>query len=799
VEINYIGEHIWAGNLGHAFVILAFVSSLMAAVSYFFGVKGDKSWRNLGRTMFLVHSFSVLGIIGTLMYMLVNHMFEFQYVWQHSNTVMPLRYILSCFWEGQEGSFLLWTFWHVILAIFIIRKGGEWEAPVMAPFSVVQAFLSSMLLGIYFGDQMIGSNPFLLLREHVDYQNLPFVQNANYLSALDGRGLNPLLQNYWMTIHPPILFLGFALTTIPYCFGIAGLWTKKYTEWLHPALPWTYTGIGILGVGILMGGAWAYEALSFGGFWAWDPVENASLVPWLTLVGAGHVMVIQKNKGQSLIMTFVLSLISFILVLYSTFLVRSGILGDSSVHAFTDLGMSGQLLIYLLFFVFLGIGLVAANWSKLPRSKKEEELWSREFWMFIGALVLTLSAFQITVTTSIPVYNALFDQDVAPPVDVIQHYNSWQLPFAILVALFIGFTQFLKYKSTNLSSLKKDLGITVSIAVVLTVIIAVAFQYTNFFYILMAFATLFAITANLYYWISKLKGKLKFAGSSVAHIGFGLVLLGAFISTSRMQTISTNSSGVDVAQLGEEYNNSENILLFKDDTVRMGEWLVSYRGSDKQGINVLYQVDYMDVNDPANTKAGFTLYPRVQTNPRMGNVAEPDTRHFLERDVYTHVTYAEIEKKELPEEGFASRGTTEISKGDTILASNAIVILEDFIRDVDPVENDLEEGDLAVAAKLRIIDITSTVRYSYPVMVIRDRSILTREAINEEMGLKFIFKKIDPETGKAEIEFFESKENKREFIVMKALVFPGINILWAGCIVMALGVAMAVYRRRKTA
>ena len=669
----------------------------------------------------------------------------------------------------------------------------------MAPFSVVQAFLSSMLLGIYFGDQMIGSNPFLLLREHVDYQNLPFVQNANYLAALDGRGLNPLLQNYWMTIHPPILFLGFALTTIPYCFAIAGLWTKKYTKWLNPALPWTYTGIGILGVGILMGGAWAYEALSFGGFWAWDPVENASLVPWLTLVGAGHVMVIQKNKGQSLIMTFVLALISFILVLYSTFLVRSGVLGDSSVHAFTDLGMSGQLVIYLLFFVFLAIGLVAVNWSKLPRSKKEEELWSREFWMFIGALVLTLSAFQISVTTSIPVYNALFNQDVAPPVDVISHYNSWQLPFAILVALFIGFTQFLKYKSTKISELGKDLGITAVISLFLTVFVAVGFQYTNFFYILMAFATLFAITANLYYWIGKLKGKLKTAGASVAHIGFGLVLLGAFISTSRTQTVSMNSSGVDVEQLGEEYNNSENILLFKDDTVRMAEWLVSYRGSKREGINVLYQVDYMDVNDPSNAEKSFTLYPLVQTNPRMGNVAEPDTRHFFGRDVYTHVTYAEVEKKDTPEEGFISRGTEEVAIGDTILSSNAIIILEEFVRDIDPLENDVEEGDLAVAAKLAITDITNTKRFAYPVMLIRDRNILTREAVNEEMGLKFVFKKIDPETGKAEIEFFESKENKREFIVMKALVFPGINILWAGCIIMALGVSIAVYRRRKLA
>ena len=142
----------------------------------------------------------------------------------------------------------------------------------MTIFALVQVFLASMLLGIYLFDFKIGSNPFLLLREHAEFSNLPFIQNANYLAKLNGRGLNPLLMNYWMTIHPPTLFLGFASTLIPFSFSIAALWNKQYTKWQVVALPWTYFGILILGVGVLMGGAWAYEALSFGGFWAWDPV-----------------------------------------------------------------------------------------------------------------------------------------------------------------------------------------------------------------------------------------------------------------------------------------------------------------------------------------------------------------------------------------------------------------------------------------------------------------------------------------------------------------------------------------------
>ena len=348
MEIQYIGEHILPGKIGNIFVILSFTFSLLASIAYFIAAQknDNSSWLSLGRFGFSIHSVSVFGIVATLFYMLINEMYEYHYVWQHSNSEMPIRYIFSCFWEGQEGSFLLWTFWHVLLGLLLICTSKKWEAPTMAVFSSVQLFLTSMLLGVYIGDYNIGSSPFnILLREHPDFMNIPLFSDPNYLEKLDGRGLNPLLQNYWMTIHPPTLFLGFASTLVPFCFGIAGLWKRDFTGWLKPALPWTYFGIGILGLGILMGGAWAYEALSFGGFWAWDPVENASLVPWITFVGAAHVMIIQKNKGTSLFLAFFLTLITFILILYSTFLTRSGILGESSVHAFTDLGLAGQLLI----------------------------------------------------------------------------------------------------------------------------------------------------------------------------------------------------------------------------------------------------------------------------------------------------------------------------------------------------------------------------------------------------------------------------------------------------------------------
>ncbi len=805
MEINYIGEHLWAGQFGQLCTVLAFVSAMVAAISYAFAAKNDAAfsdWKLLSRSAFSLHIVSVFGIIITLLYMLYNGMFEYHYVWQHSNSEMPMRYILSSFWEGQEGSFLLWLFWHAVLGAILLLTAKKWEAPVMAVFALVQMFLVSMVLGININDIIrIGSSPFLLLRDHPEFTGLPFLQNATYLDRLDGRGLNPLLQNYWMTIHPPTLFLGFASTLVPFAFAIAGLWQRKYTEWMKPALPWTFFGVMILGTGILMGGAWAYEALSFGGFWAWDPVENSSLVPWITLVGAAHVMIIQKNRGQSLIMTFVLTVSTFILILYSTFLTRSGILGDTSVHAFTDLGMSGQLLVYLLAFLCLAIILLIVRWKEIPKSKDEDSLYSREFWMFIGALVLVISSFQIMFTTSIPVWNKLFGTNLAPPLDPIAHYNSFQLPLAIILAILIAVTQYFKYKKTDPQQISKGLTVPFIVSLIGTAAIGYLMHYSNVMYILMLFTTLFLIAANFNYWLSVLKGKVKVAGASVAHIGFGMILLGAFLSTSKTQVISMNTSGTDVESLGSEgdFSNRDNILMMKGDTLRMAEYFVTYVGKKKEGVNVFYQVDYLTRTEGRYTLE-FSLYPRVQTNPRMGNIAEPDTKHFLHEDIYSFVTYAEVETedtKEKPEE-YKNTSTKQVAPGDTLFAGTAIVIFNGFDRNVNAEEFGIQEGDIAVAASLTAIDISGKTYDVRPIYVIRDRMALPVPGELEELGLRFVVNKVIPEQGQAEIAVYEKPDNYREFIVMKAMIFPWINILWAGCVVMIIGTVMAIRRRLKS-
>ncbi|PWT96374.1 MAG: cytochrome c assembly protein, partial [Bacteroidetes bacterium] len=238
----YQGEHLLIGQLGHFFALLSFVASLIATVAYFKSANSideisKESWTKLARAAFIIEAFSVIAIFATLYLIIYNHYFEYNYAHQHSKRSLEVKYLLSCFWEGQEGSFMLWSFWHCVLGLILMRTARTWEAPVMTIVSFAQVFLASFLVGIYFLNAKVGSSPFVLIRN--EFPNAPIFQDPDYLDKFirDGNGLNPLLQNYWMVIHPPVLFLGFASTIVPFSFAIAGLWKKDIGGWTKPALP----------------------------------------------------------------------------------------------------------------------------------------------------------------------------------------------------------------------------------------------------------------------------------------------------------------------------------------------------------------------------------------------------------------------------------------------------------------------------------------------------------------------------------------------------------------------------------
>ena len=357
--MDYIGEHLLPGKIGHFFVTLSFAASFVATIAYYKAttsknIEDENRWKRLGRTAFALDFISVFSVFATVYYIISHHLFEYNYAWEHSSKALDMKYLLSCVWEAQEGSFLLWTMWQCVLGTILIFKSKKWEAPVMTVMSFGQFCLATMILGIYISNSKIGINPFLLVRQMEAFANAPIFNRPDYLNIpqmQDGQGLNSLLQNYWMVIHPPVLFLGFASTIVPFSFAIAGLWKRDYAGWAKMAMPCTLLSACVLGTGIMMGGAWAYESLSFGGFWAWDPVENASLVPWLVMVAGLHTLVVFNTTGYSLRATYFFLLLSFILILYATYLTRSGRLGDTSVHAFVDSGMDLQLILFILVFL----------------------------------------------------------------------------------------------------------------------------------------------------------------------------------------------------------------------------------------------------------------------------------------------------------------------------------------------------------------------------------------------------------------------------------------------------------------
>jgi cytochrome c-type biogenesis protein CcmF len=544
MDIQFIGEHLRPGQLGHFFVITSFVAALFSTFSYFRAAQTEltdplnsNSWRVLGRSGFVIHTASVISIFVALFYIIEHHLFEYHYAWEHSSYSLPPKYLLSCFWEGQEGSFMLWTFWHCVLGLVVMNTAKGLETRTMAIISMVQVFLGTMILGFYLGpDIKVGSTPFILMRDTM--QGAPIFSMPNYMDFIkDGNGLNVLLQNYWMVIHPPVLFLGFATTLIPFSYCIAAMWKGEYTTFVKPTIAWSLFNGAVLGTGIMMGGAWAYESLNFGGYWAWDPVENASLVPWLTLIAGLHTLLIYRSTGRALTITLVLLTLTTLLVWYATFLTRTGILGKTSVHAFTGDGkaLTYHLLIVIGILLSLTIVMLVKRWRSLPYIKTEEETLSREFWMFIGSVILLLSSLQIAITTSIPVWSPLAKwisgKDFAPPTNPMRHFNNIQVWVAILIALLSAMVLYMKFKHSDAKILWRRLGLTAAIALLIAALIGWGQRITTWQYDIMLFATCYGIVANIYYATAVQKTKLKKIGPSIAHLGFATVLLGILLSS----------------------------------------------------------------------------------------------------------------------------------------------------------------------------------------------------------------------------------------------------------------------------
>jgi cytochrome c-type biogenesis protein CcmF len=806
--MEFEGEHLWIGKLGHFFIVLAFVASILSTISYFTAAKKTdlaekNSWLKFSRIIFLTQLFSLLAVFVIIYTICANHYFEYMYAYKHASKELEPKYLLACIWEGQEGSFLLWTLWHCILGTILMFKAKEWEAPMMTVISFAQFWMLLMMLGIYVFDIRIGSSLFSLTRNEISG---PIFSQPNYLTFIkDGVGLNVLLRNYWMVIHPPILFLGFATTIVPFAYAYAGLQTKRFGDWVKPALPWALVSACILGVGIMMGGKWAYESLSFGGYWAWDPVENASLVPWMVLIAGLHTMVIYKATGHSLKASYVFMFLTLAFVLYSTYLTKSGDLGDSSVHSFTEPENIFKWMLRCLVFSFTIPPFIYffTQSKNIKQEVKEERLDSREFWMFIGSLVFFLAAMFIIAKTSIPVYNKIFNTNIAEPEDREFAYNKVLIMVAIIIGILTAITQYFKYKQTPSSYTIKKIAIPTLVAAIITALLAAFYPFAyhkqgagflGAIYIA-SFASIYSVIANASYIFIGLKGNIKSAGGSVAHIGFALMLVGMLISSSNKEVISSSKvNGINLPMgkdplTKQQDNPLENLTLVRQVPSRLGDYEVTYL-NDSLGNEMLF------VKKDAENKITeqFTLIPDVYLMKDNNMSSNPDTKPYLTKDVFTYISYT------LNKDGkndTAQFKITEMAEGDTAFYSNGYMILNSVLKNPHNDKYHTPKDQIALMADVTIYSKDSMRYKAQPVIEV---DAIGLKPIDDTVYAQNLFIRFAGvgDAGKQKIKLgIKESTDPIDFVTLKAYVFPYINLVWLGLVVMAIGFTISAASRAK--
>ena len=814
--MTFENEHLLPGQVGHFFVLLAFVASIVSAISYFKATATKQetekqSWIRFARGAFFIEVFSLLAVFATIYYICSSHYYEYLYVYKHASRELEPKYLLACIWEGQEGSFLLWALWHCVLGATLIFTAKKREAPVMSIVNSAQVFLVLMILGIYFFNTRIGSSPFVLTRNELVG---PIFGQANYLSFIkDGIGLNPLLRNYWMVVHPPILFLGFASTVVPIAFAYSSLITKDWGGWVKAALPWALFSGCVLGTGIMMGGKWAYESLSFGGYWAWDPVENAVLVPWLILVAGLHCMAIFNATKNALRASYLFVILAYLFVLYSTFLTRTGVLGDTSVHSFTEAGMSMNILIgiYVLAITLPVFFLFFKNYKNIPTIQKEEDMSSREFWMFIGSLILFLSALFIISITSLPVYNKIFGTHYADPQDREFAYNKVLVLVAVIVGLLTGMSQFLKYKNTGKKYLVQKLAWPLGIAIAASVLLAIFYPieyskkgpgFLGAIYLAL-FAAIFSVTANATYLKSVLKWNLKAGGAAIAHLGFALMIGGMLIASGNRKVISDNSkTGLfipfdkDPTGRGTE-NPMENLTLLKDVPTAMGKYIVTYvnDSASNEKDRTFYNLHFQKI-DSATGKVdeNFVLSPDAYRMKDNNLTSNPGTKHYLTHDIFTYISTISVPDTKNDTTSFKLH---EVAIGDSVFLNKSFFVLNGIEKNPNNERFHFLPTDTALVADITVHGKDGVSYKAYPALTIHDQHI---DFIDDTVAAQNLYLNFSGITGNNKFKINSKQtDSLTEFITLKAYYFPYINLVWLGLVIMSCGFVVSLVSRVKAA
>ncbi len=434
-----------------------FLCILGIGAGVYAGTSGRPEWTRVAeRSVYLVFASASLAMIA-LFWALANNDFSLSYVAAHSARTMPLHYRLGALWGGQAGSLLLWG-WMLTAYASVAVLGNRTQNRTLMPWVCV-----AMLANAAF---------FLWL---VNFETLPFerVLPVNRLS--DGNGLNPLLQHPVMMIHPLMLYTGFTGFALPFSFAFAALVTGELgTTWFRTTRRWTLFAWSVLSVGIMLGGRWAYEVLGWGGYWAWDPVENASLMPWIAGTAYIHSVMIQEKRDMLKTWNLVLIGMTYGLCLFGTFLTRSGIV--QSVHAFTTSDSFGR--IFLGYVVFTLAAFVIALLYRLPElrsTNKLESVLSREASFIINNWIFMALLFVVFVGTMFPVFSEALGgvrRILGPP-----YFNTFAGLLALLLMVMTGVGPLIAWRRASIASLKRQFVIPVSVGLAVAIGVIAIFGF----------------------------------------------------------------------------------------------------------------------------------------------------------------------------------------------------------------------------------------------------------------------------------------------------------------------------------
>ena len=591
-------------ELGLMALVLAFCMALLQSVIPLAGsFSGKLRWMAMGRTLTYGQFAFVLLSFLCLIYAFFSNDFSVAYVANNSNTLLPWYYKITASWGGHEGSLLLWILvlagWNQAVAMRSRRLPHELAARVLSVMGMVSV---GFILFILFT-----SNPF----ERI----LPF-------PPVDGSDLNPLLQDFGMIVHPPMLYMGYVGFAVAFAFAIAALLEGNMdSAWARWARPWTTVAWCFLTLGIALGSWWAYYELGWGGWWFWDPVENASLMPWLVGTALMHSLATTEKRGLFKSWTVLLAIFTFSLSLFGTFLVRSGVL--TSVHAFASDPQRGLfILIYLVVVVGASLTLFAYRAPQVS-NRIGFSLLSRETMLLLNNILLTCAAATVMIGTVFPVVLDALNMgmiSVGPP-----YFNALFVPFSMLLAFCLGFGVLLNWKKGSVQWLWQQVrwmllvsivgGFVFSLLYGSVFILSEALAMALVLWICLSIARdIFNKTRHQGLWSGMKKLKPAYYGMQLAHLGLAITFIGVAISSG--------------------YTIQKDVRMAPGDQARLGDYVFRFDGmSRRQGPN--YLSDYGTMTVFRDGRQVARMYPekrlyQVQNMPMTEAAINPG----LTRDLY---------------------------------------------------------------------------------------------------------------------------------------------------------------------